>query len=228
MILLSQINAECAPMVAPSTMAAIVRVESGGNPMAMWNNSTRSMVIPGSRAQAIRYLRHAMAAGQRVDVGLAQVDTGNFAAFGLRPQNAFNACANLRAGGEILHMDWQQALSSGYRGQQALYHAFEAYNSGRLRGDAQYANRILGAAGVPTSAGCKPAGCMPADYGGLRTASWGNQINALLPSNPFPQFRWLAAGRLAAGRLTADGQAKSAQAVTTGPSDDSRSWPVLP
>ncbi|MBU2825219.1 lytic transglycosylase domain-containing protein, partial [Acidithiobacillus ferrooxidans] len=154
---------------------------------------------------------------------LAQVDTGNFAAFGLRPRNAFNACANLRAGGEILHMDWQQALSSGYRGQQALYHAFEAYNSGRLRGDAQYANRILGAAGVPTSAGCKlagykpagrkPAGCMPADYGGLRTVSWGNQGNAALPSNPFPQFRWLA---------------KPAQAVTPAPSDDSHSWPVLP
>ena len=228
MILLSQINAECAPMVAPSTMAAIVRVESGGNPLAIWNNSTRSMVIPGSRAQAIRYLRHAMAAGQRVDVGLAQVDTGNFAAFGLRPRNAFNACANLRAGGEILHMDWQQALSSGYRGQQALYHAFEAYNSGRLRGDAQYANRILGAAGVPTSAGCKlagrkPAGCKPVAYGGLRTVSWGNQGNAALPSNPFPQFRWLAAGR-----LTADGQTKSAQAVTPAPSGDSHSWPVLP
>ena len=208
MILLSQISAECAPMVAPSTMAAIVRVESGGNPLAMWNNSTQSMVIPGSRAQAIRYLRHAMAAGQRVDVGLAQVDTGNFAAFGLRPRNAFNACANLRAGGEILHMDWQQALSSGYRGQQALYHAFEAYNSGRLRGDAQYANRILGAAGVPTSAGCKPAA-----YGGLRPVSWGNQVNAALPINPFPQFRW---------------QTKSAQAVTPGPSGDSHSWPVLP
>ena len=213
MILLSQISAECAPMVAPSTMAAIVRVESGGNPLAMWNNSTRSMVIPGSRAQAIRYLRHAMAAGQRVDVGLAQVDTGNFAAFGLRPQNAFNACANLRAGGEILHMDWQQALSSGYRGQQALYHAFEAYNSGRLRGDAQYANRILGAAGVPTSAGCKPAGRKPVAYGRLRTVSWGNQVNAALPINPFPQFRW---------------QTKSAQAVTPGPSGDSHSWPVLP
>ena len=205
MILLSQISAECAPMVAPLTMAAIVRVESGGNPLAMWNNSTRSMVIPGSRAQAIRYLRHAMAAGQRVDVGLAQVDTGNFAAFGLRPRNAFNACANLRAGGEILHMDWQQALSSGYRGQQALYHAFEAYNSGRLWGDAQYANRILGAAGAP----------VPADYGGLRTVS---QVNKALPANPFPQFRWLAAGR----------QAKPAQAVTPAPSGDSHSWPVLP
>ncbi|MDD2746386.1 MAG: lytic transglycosylase domain-containing protein [Acidithiobacillus ferrooxidans] len=210
MIPLSQISAECAPMVAPSTMAAIVQVESGGRPLAMWNNSTRSMVIPGSRAQAIQYLRHAMAAGQRVDVGLAQVDTGNFTAFNLTPRTAFNACANLRAGSEILRMDWQQALASGYRGQQALYHAFEAYNSGRLRGDAQYANRILGAAGVPAPAGCKSAGCKPADHDGLRTVS---QVNKSLPTNPFPQFRW---------------QALPAQAVTLAPAGDSRSWPVLP
>ncbi|MGE0047570.1 MAG: lytic transglycosylase domain-containing protein [Acidithiobacillus sp.] len=205
MIALPQISAECAPMVAARTMAAIVQVESGGNPLAMWNNSTRSMVIPGSRNQAIQYLRKAMAAGQRVDVGLAQVDTGNFAAFGLTPRTAFNACANLRAGSEILHMDWQQALASGYRGQQALYHAFEAYNSGRLWGDAQYANRILGAAGAFASAGCKPA-----DYGGLRTVSQGNKA---LPTNPFPQFRWLAT---------------PAQAVKPAPSGDSRPWPVLP
>lgn len=210
MIALPQISAECAPMVAARTMAAIVQVESGGNPLAMWNNSTRSMVIPGSRAQAIQYLRKAMAADQRVDVGLAQVDTGNFVAFGLTPRTAFNACANLRAGSEILHMDWQQALASGYRGQQALYHAFEAYNSGRLWGDAQYANRILGAAGA-----FAPAGCKPADYGGLRTVS---QVNKALPANPFPQFRWLAVGR----------QAKPAQAVTPAPSGDSHSWPVLP
>ena len=210
MILLSQINAECAPMVAPPTMAAIVRVESGGNPLAMWNNSTRSMVIPGSRAQAIQYLRHAMAAGQRVDVGLAQVDTGNFAAFGLTPRNAFDACANLRAGGEILRMDWQQARENGYRGQQALYHAFEAYNSGRLWGDAPYANRILDAAGAPAPAGRKPAGCKSVALGGLRTVS---QVNKALPTNPFPQFRW---------------QEKPAQAVTPAPSGDSYSWPVLP
>ncbi|MHB1279885.1 MAG: lytic transglycosylase domain-containing protein [Acidithiobacillus sp.] len=176
MIPLPQISAECAPMVAPSTMAAIVQVESGGNPLAMWNNSTRSMVIPGSRAQAIQYLRQAIAAGQRVDVGLAQVDTGNFAAFGLTPRTAFNACANLRAGGEVLRMAWHQALSSGYRGQQALYHAFEAYNSGRLWGDAQYANRILGAAGSP----------VPANSGRLQTVSH-------VRLNPFPQFRWRSA-----------------------------------
>ena len=150
MLPLHYLLTECAPMVAPSTMSAIVQVESGGNPLAMWNNSTRSMVIPGSRAQAIQYLRQAIAAGQRVDVGLAQVDTENFAAFGLTPGTAFHVCTNLRAGAEILRQDWNQSLASGYRGQQALYHAFEAYNSGRLTGDAAYANRILRAPGNPS------------------------------------------------------------------------------
>jgi len=166
----------------------------------MWNNGTRSMVIPGNLDQAVRYLRQAIAAGQRVDVGLAQVDTENFAAFGLTPSTAFNACANLRAGSEILRMDWQQAQASGYRGQQALYHAFEAYNSGRLWGDAQYANRILIAAGSPSLA----------NTGELRTAS---QVNKAPPTNPFPQFRW---------------QGKPAQVVTPASTGGSNSWPVLP
>jgi type IV secretion system protein VirB1 len=202
MIHLLQISAECAPMVAPSTMAAIVRVESGGNPLAMWNNSTRSMVAFENRNQAVRYLRQAMATGQRVDVGLAQVDTENFAAFGLTPGTAFNACANLRAGSEILRMDWQQALASGYRGQKALYHAFEAYNSGRLWGDAQYANRILGAAEASA----------PIEYGRLRYASKVEPVNKV-PTNTLPQFRW---------------QAKPAPATTPAPSSGAGSWPVLP
>lgn len=177
MIPLNHLVTECAPMVAPSTMAAIVRVESGGNPLAMWNNGTRSRVIPGNRAQAIAYLRAAMAAGQRVDVGLAQVDTRNFAVYGLTPKTAFNACANLRVGAEILRADWRQALRAGMRGQTALYHAFEAYNSGRLRGDADYADRILGAAGAPVFV--RGAGLPPH---AIRRHAF----------NPFPQFLWPA------------------------------------
>ena len=149
MLPLQNLLTECAPQVAPATMTAIVRVESGGNPLAMWNNTTRSMVIPGNRQQATAYLRQAMAAGQQVDVGLAQIDTENFAAFGLNPANAFNACFNLRAGARILAGDYRPAVFTYGPGQGALYHAFEAYNSGRLWGDDSYANRILSAAGMP-------------------------------------------------------------------------------
>lgn len=202
MIPFAQLSAECAPMVASSTIAAIVQVESGDRPLEMWNNTTRSMVGPANRAQAIQYLRQAMAAGQQVDVGLAQVDTENFSALGLTPRTAFNACANLRAGATILHADWEKALAHGYRGQVALYHAFEAYNSGRLWGDAGYANKILGAAGAHA----------PAGYGGLRFASE-VKPDSEAQGATLMQFRW---------------QAKPAPVTTHTPSNVAGSWPVLP
>jgi type IV secretion system protein VirB1 len=117
----------------------------------MWNNTTHQEVQPPNLQAAITYLRAAMAAGQKVDVGLAQVDTENFAAYGLTPQTAFDPCTNLRAGGAILQASWRQALGHGMSGQMALYHSFEAYNSGRLWGDSVYANRVLRAAGVPVN-----------------------------------------------------------------------------
>nr|WP_226856667.1 lytic transglycosylase domain-containing protein [Acidithiobacillus caldus] len=140
---------KCAPEVAPATMTAIVRVESGGDPLAMWNNTTRQRILPSTLQEAQAYLRRAMALGQKVDVGIAQVDTENFAAYGLRPSNAFNVCRNLRVGGQILSADYVRSVSRFGPGQTALFHAFEAYNSGALWGDSGYANRILTAAGVP-------------------------------------------------------------------------------
>lgn len=153
MLPLTQLAQECAPQVAPATMAAIVHVESGGNPLAMWNNTTGQRILPPNKTAAIAYLRAAMALGQKVDVGIAQVDTENFAAFGLTPSNAFNACRNLGVGAAILKASWQKALRHGMTGQVALFHAFEAYNSGQLWGDSNYANAVLRAAGLPVWVG---------------------------------------------------------------------------
>ena len=149
MLPLDSLIAQCAPFVAPRTMSAIVRVESGGNPLAMWNNTTHQRILPPNRAAAIAYLQGAMAAGQKVDVGIAQVDTENFAAYGLTPENAFDACTNLRVGAKILQSDYARAAARFGPGQVALYHAFEAYNSGHLWGDAHYANMVLRSAGIP-------------------------------------------------------------------------------
>jgi type IV secretion system protein VirB1 len=150
-MLITALTQQCAPMVAPSTLAAIVQVESGGNPLAMWNNTTGQRVIPDTPQQAVDYLQQALARGDKVDVGIAQVDTENFSAYGLTPITAFDACRNLRVGGEILKASYQKAVSQGLGGQVALYHAFEAYNSGHLWGDSVYANRVLRAAGIPVA-----------------------------------------------------------------------------
>ncbi|MDD3760576.1 MAG: transglycosylase SLT domain-containing protein, partial [Acidithiobacillus sp.] len=122
-------------------------------------------------------LRQAMARGQKVDVGIAQVDTENFAAYGLSPANAFDACTNLRVGGQILAADYFKAARKLGPGQTALYHAFEAYNSGRLWGDSGYANQILNAAGMPvqvTGKGGLTYRARPAllTWAGQKVVSW--------------------------------------------------------
>ncbi|MHB1707830.1 MAG: lytic transglycosylase domain-containing protein [Acidithiobacillus sp.] len=141
---------QCAAQIAPDTMTAIVRVESGGDPLAMWDNTAHKGYRPSSLRQALAILRRLMAAGHQVDVGIAQVDTENFRKYGLTPATALNACTNLHAGAAILQAAWDTTRPE-YPGnpQRALFHAFEIYNSGAPIGDRSYANHILAAAGIP-------------------------------------------------------------------------------
>lgn len=150
---LTDLAQQCAPQVAPTTLAAIVQVESCGNPWVLWDNTAHHGYHPKTRKEAERILRVLMAEGHQVDVGIAQVDTENFASYGLNPGNAFDACTNLRVGADILTTDYRKAAATYGPGQTALYHAFEAYNSGHLHGDAVYANCILSAAGIPVKVG---------------------------------------------------------------------------
>ncbi len=166
---------QCAPMVATQTMAAIVKVESGGDPLAMWDNTAKREYRPATVTQAQKILSALMAAGHKVDVGIGQVDTENFAAYGLNLSNVFNACTNLHVAGEILQTNYLGAEMTYGPGQVALYHAFEGYNSGKLVGDSVYANKVLHAAGLPVQVGSD---------GGLRYAVRQH------PVNPFPMLGW--------------------------------------
>lgn len=173
---ITQVVAQCAPQVSPDTLAAIVRVESGGDALALHDNSNGRTYHPKTRAQAIQILTALVASGAKVDVGLGQVDTENFAHYGLTTQNAFNVCRNLRAAGKILTVDYRLAKTAYPAGQPALYHAFELYNSGSTSGDAGYADRILAAAGYPV-------------YLDKRS---NNLITSGTAQNNFPQYPWAA------------------------------------
>ena len=150
MLPVAALAARCAPFVAPSTMAAIVRVESGGHALVILDNATGRDYYPRSVAEGVSIINRLLAMGHRqLDVGIAQVDTESFASYGLTPATALNACNNIRVGAKILQSAYKTAVKAYGPGQTALYHAFEAYNSGRLIGDPGYANKILAAAGIP-------------------------------------------------------------------------------
>jgi len=146
---LTTLIARCAPHVAPATMSAIVQVESGGDPMAIGDNTARRSYYPHDRALAEALARRLIAAGHSIDLGIAQINQANLARLGLNVHTVFDACANLGVGSEILAQDYAIATLRFGAGQAALRHAIGMYNAGSLDAGASYVRRVMLAAGIP-------------------------------------------------------------------------------
>jgi type IV secretion system protein VirB1 len=140
--------ARCAPNVGLRTMAAIVQVESSGDPLAIADNTTMRSYHMREQAEAEELARRLIAAGHSVDLGLAQIDDANLTRLGLSLRTVFDTCANLTAGAQILADDYSTAIPYFGQGQVALRHAIGMYNTGRLDAGAAYVRRVLIAAGV--------------------------------------------------------------------------------
>ena len=123
--------AQCAPQVSAVTMAAIVRVESGGNPLALNINGPRQLTRqPKSRDEAVTWASWLVAQGHSVDMGLAQVNSGNLERLGVSVAQMYDPCANLAAGARILTEFYGGAAHRYGEGQVALQAALSAYNTG--------------------------------------------------------------------------------------------------
>jgi type IV secretion system protein VirB1 len=134
---------ECAPIVHPVTMAAIVMHESAGNPFAIHNNTSGRSYRPTSIANAVGLADEMIARGDSVDLGLAQINNKNLARLGLTTQSVFDPCKNL-AGSQIILLDgWQKSGGD-------LRKTLSAYNTGKLDGATgeRYADAVYQQAGV--------------------------------------------------------------------------------
>jgi type IV secretion system protein VirB1 len=145
---LTALMAHCAPTVAPSTMTAIVQVESGGNPLAIGDNTARRSYYPHDRAAAERLARRLLNAGHLLDLGIAQIDSMNLAGFGVTAHAIFDPCINLSIGAKILSDDYVFAARRYRDAQVALRHAIGMYNTGRLNAGTRYIARVVAAAEV--------------------------------------------------------------------------------
>lgn len=145
---LAALMTHCAPNVAPATMTAIVKVESGGDPLAIGDNTARRSYYPRDRATAERLARRLLNAGHLLDLGIAQIDSMNFAGFGVTVHSIFDPCTNLSVGARILSGDYTFAAQRYGDGQVALRHAIGMYNTGRLNAGARYIARVLAAARI--------------------------------------------------------------------------------
>lgn len=138
MIDLYQIIEQCAPDVAPTTMLRIIGVESAQNVAAIGYKITKEKNVftltkqPRDVGEAKAWATWLLNNGYRFDAGIAQVNSSNFAAFGLTPSNVFDPCTNIQAGSKILKNFYLSATVKYGEGQQALYAALSAYQSGNF------------------------------------------------------------------------------------------------
>jgi len=122
---------ECAPWVAPQTLAAIVRTESQFRPLAIGINGGAKLTRqPATKEEAVVTAKWLIANKYNIDIGLGQVNSANLAKTGLSVENAFDPCHNLAAAGMILTWNYQSASKRIPNEQAALHAAISAYNTG--------------------------------------------------------------------------------------------------
>ena len=150
---------QCAPAVAPATMAAVVPVESGFNPYAIGVVHGRLERQPVNLGEAVATARALDAAGWNYSAGLAQVNRSNWIRFGLTPETVFDPCRNLAAGAAILLECFERAKQAQTRAnarthaqaQDALRAGLSCYASGDFSSGFRtgYVQRVVAQAARP-------------------------------------------------------------------------------
>ena len=132
LISVAALAAQCAPSVASPTLLAVVRVESGFDPLAIGvNGPQRTQFHPGTAAEARTTAERLISQGVSVDLGLGQINSKNLSALGLTVSDAFDACTNLEASGRVLQAAYASTSREREGRDLAVLKALSIYNTGR-------------------------------------------------------------------------------------------------
>lgn len=151
---------ECAPWVAPQTMAAIVKTESAFRPLAIGVNGGAKLARqPENKEEAVVTAKWLISNGYSVDLGLGQVNSFNLPKIGLSIDDAFDPCKNVAAAARILQGYYQVARGRAGGEQAALYAALSAYNTGSFsKGFINgYVRKVVGNTGAFVGSHAVPA-----------------------------------------------------------------------
>ena len=130
-----ELSKTCAPQVAHQTMAAIIKIESNANPYAIGINGKNQLVRqPQNREEAIATAQWLLKQGYNFDSGLGQINIKNVQWLGIKINDLFEPCQNLRAAGQVITSCYQRAENQYGEGQKALQAAISCYNTGSFTG----------------------------------------------------------------------------------------------
>jgi len=140
---LATLIATCAPLIHPTTLSALIQVESAANPYAVSVN--RPLQIedagldqvtliprqPRSAPEALALTRTLLKEGLTTSVGLAQINIEHLPQLHLHLADLFDPCTNLRVAQQILIVCAHAELSTGTATRAAQIHrALSCYNTG--------------------------------------------------------------------------------------------------
>lgn len=121
----------CAPWASPQTMAAIVRRESGFNPLSIGiNGGAKLSRQPKFKEEAVVTAKWLIERGYNIDMGLGQINVKNLGKLKLSVEDAFDGCKNIAAAATLLSWNYQSAKGKTVGEQQALLSAISMYNTG--------------------------------------------------------------------------------------------------
>jgi len=125
-----QLALRCGPAVAPSTLASVARTESAFEALAINDNTSGTSGVPATRDIAIQLASKLLEAGHSVDVGIMQINSGNFQKLGLTLEAAFDPCKSITAAATVLTGNFSGGGDSHEGQQAALRVAISKYNTG--------------------------------------------------------------------------------------------------
>lgn len=137
---------QCAPSAPANIIEAIIRTESGLNPIAINVNCGLKLARqPASRKEAEAWVRWLKANGYNFDAGLMQINSGNWAKLGLTPESVFDVCENIHAGSELFSQNYSRATRAFGPGRTSLVSALSAYNTGDFNSGIRngYVSRVV-------------------------------------------------------------------------------------
>jgi type IV secretion system protein VirB1 len=121
----------CAPCAPTAIVEAIIRTESGFNPLAMnVNQRVKIARQPASRKEAEAWAMWLQVNGYNFDCGLMQINSANWEKLGLTPENVFDVCENIRAGAKLFSENHSRAAAILGPGRASFVSALSAYNTG--------------------------------------------------------------------------------------------------
>lgn len=128
---LRELVQRCAPQVHPTTMLALIRHESRGDPYAIGvNGSSRHELHPKDANTAIHIADGLLRTGRSMDLGLGQINAANLQRLHLTTATVFDPCRNVAAAAQLLTEAYVRLRPQAVSDQAALDAALFTYNTG--------------------------------------------------------------------------------------------------